>query len=90
MQRPEFGGACVSWGWRGVVGTWVWVAVALGGALCVRVAAECGRKVFGGWLEMMGRMAIVRAEGLSWQVLRGPWMEMHLSFAGGDREEGGL
>lgn len=65
--------------------------MALGGALCVRVAAECGRKVFdGGWLEMMGRMAIVRAEGLSWQVRRGLWMEMHLSFVGGDREEGGL
>lgn len=39
---------------------------------------------------MMGKMAIVRAEGFSWQVCRGLWMEVHVSFGGGDREEGGL
>lgn len=38
----------------------------------------------------MGKMAVARAGGLSWQVHRGLWMEVHVSFRGGNREERGL
>lgn len=39
MQRPEFGGACVSWGWRGGSGIQARVPAPLGGALYGRGAA---------------------------------------------------
>lgn len=39
---------------------------------------------------MMGRIAMARAEGFSWQVHGGLRMEARVSFGVGDRGEGGL
>lgn len=81
----------MSWGWRGAVGLQVWVAVPLGGALYGRAAAGRGRKVLGvGWLEIMGKVAIARAGGLSWQVRGGLRREAPGAGGVGGREEGGL